>query len=356
LGADIFLDAEAGGAMAINNLNDGRFKCEIDRAGCKRVRRIFLTRQDAEIFERDYLAQFTKVKAKAGGAGNKRKSVGDKRKLSELIDLWSRYHGINLADYGKRRRCLDAICRELGNPVAAELSAEIWVDFRYRRTVGDPPDKRVAPKTFNNHQGYLAAVYHRLRKLRVIDYECPLANVEPIKTQERQLSYLSRDQINLLMDTINSRSNNPSTWWVAQICIRTGCRWSEAEKLKRKQLHNGRVTFEFTKSRKTRTVPLDPVFFAQLTEFTKGKPPEARLFTSCIGSFRRAVKRSRLELPTGQCSHILRHSFASHFMMSGGNLLTLQKILGHSDIKMTMRYTHLAPEHLVDAIRLNPLA
>jgi site-specific recombinase XerD len=35
-------------------------------------------------------------------------------------------------------------------------------------------------------------------------------------------------------------------------------------------------------------------------------------------------------------------------MMAGGNILTLQKILGHSDIKMTMIYAHLAPDYLGD--------
>ncbi|MGI3131762.1 tyrosine-type recombinase/integrase, partial [Halopseudomonas pachastrellae] len=54
--------------------------------------------------------------------------------------------------------------------------------------------------------------------------------------------------------------------------------------------------------------------------------------------------------------HILRHTFASHFMMAGGDILTLQRILGHGDIKMTMRYSHLSPEHLVSALNLSPLA
>jgi integrase len=44
--------------------------------------------------------------------------------------------------------------------------------------------------------------------------------------------------------------------------------------------------------------------------------------------------------------HLLRHTFASHFVMSGGNILALQKILGHSDVKMTMVYAHLAPDYL----------
>jgi site-specific recombinase XerD len=44
--------------------------------------------------------------------------------------------------------------------------------------------------------------------------------------------------------------------------------------------------------------------------------------------------------------HLLRHTFASHFVMRGGNLLALQKILGHSDLKRTMIYAHLAPDFL----------
>ncbi len=52
--------------------------------------------------------------------------------------------------------------------------------------------------------------------------------------------------------------------------------------------------------------------------------------------------------PMQRAWHALRHTFASHYMMSGGNILTLQKILGHSDIKMTMIYAHLAPDYLGD--------
>ena len=40
--------------------------------------------------------------------------------------------------------------------------------------------------------------------------------------------------------------------------------------------------------------------------------------------------------------------------MNGGNILTLQKVLGHTTLAMTMRHTHLAPNHLLDAIRLRP--
>jgi site-specific recombinase XerD len=55
-------------------------------------------------------------------------------------------------------------------------------------------------------------------------------------------------------------------------------------------------------------------------------------------------------------THVLRHTFASHFMMAGGHIIVLQRILGHSDIRATMRYAHFAPDYLEDAIYLNPLA
>lgn len=59
---------------------------------------------------------------------------------------------------------------------------------------------------------------------------------------------------------------------------------------------------------------------------------------------------------TTQLTHILRHTFASHYMMQGGNILTLQRILGHGDNKMTMRYSHLAPDHFATALTHSPLA
>jgi integrase len=48
--------------------------------------------------------------------------------------------------------------------------------------------------------------------------------------------------------------------------------------------------------------------------------------------------------------HSLRHTFASHLVMKGVDLPTVQKLMGHSDIKTTMIYAHLAPDHLVGAV------
>ena len=48
--------------------------------------------------------------------------------------------------------------------------------------------------------------------------------------------------------------------------------------------------------------------------------------------------------------HTLRHTFASHLVMSGVDLPTVKKLMGHSDIQTTMIYAHLAPDHLAEAV------
>ncbi len=48
--------------------------------------------------------------------------------------------------------------------------------------------------------------------------------------------------------------------------------------------------------------------------------------------------------------HTLRHTFASHLVMAGVDLPTVQKLMGHSDIQTTMIYAHLAPDHLANAV------
>ncbi len=53
--------------------------------------------------------------------------------------------------------------------------------------------------------------------------------------------------------------------------------------------------------------------------------------------------------------HTLRHTFASHLVMAGVDLPTVQKLMGHSDIETTMIYSHLSPEHLSSAVNKLPI-
>lgn len=62
--------------------------------------------------------------------------------------------------------------------------------------------------------------------------------------------------------------------------------------------------------------------------------------------FKRACERVGVRLIT---FHSLRHTFASHFMMNGGDLYDLKEILGHKSVQVTERYAHLSPSHVARA-------
>nr|WP_324258286.1 tyrosine-type recombinase/integrase [Cellvibrio fontiphilus] len=173
-----------------------------------------------------------------------------------------------------------------------------------------------------------------------------------IKLDERELSWLTTEQIKALLETMDKFSLNPHVKLITKISLATGARWGEAEGLTLDKLQDGKLIFTKTKSGKNRSIPVSPELYAEISRHLK----KYGCFSNSINAFSRALRAAKIELPKGQSAHVLRHSFASHFVMNGGDILTLQKILGHSSIIMTMRYSHLSSEHLLDAISKNALS
>lgn len=121
------------------------------------------------------------------------------------------------------------------------------------------------------------------------------------------------------------------------------------------RIRHGLIQFAGTKSGRVRNVPINEGLEAELKLHHAPAETGPRVFEYACSAFRDAVDRIGLPLPEGQLTHVLRHTFASHFTVNGGSILTLQKILGHANLTMAMRYAHLAPEHLHEARALNPL-
>ncbi len=121
------------------------------------------------------------------------------------------------------------------------------------------------------------------------------------------------------------------------------------------------------KNGKTRTVPIHPALAPILVVWRRDCPAtvdglvfpvrlksgRARMGTKDDGEALFALlKESGCHVPDNPW-HALRHTFASHYVMNGGNLLALQQLLGHHDVSMTMIYAHLAPHyHAQDLARL----
>lgn len=327
----------------IKKLPSGRWQVDVQPGGRgqKRIRKSFDSKVEAQRFERWVLSQHD-----SGTPVPHLKK--DRRKLSELLQVWYLAHGKYLRDGERRYRHLKRMAESFGNPTASRLTANDYLVYRALRI-----EEGTAPKTCNNDLGYLNAVFNELHRTGEISYQNPFRNIRPIKIQEREMGYLDHDQIRAIFTELREKTTNPHALLVARLSLETGARWSEAESLTLDRLKPYRVTYDQTKSGKKRAVPVSKELYKTIRKHLE---KHGSFGTSTISAFRRAVDRSGVQLPQGQCAHILRHTFASHFMMNGGNILVLQKILGHSSITMTMRYAHLSKDHLVEAVTLNPAA
>lgn len=326
--------------MSIEQLPDGRWKVDVEPVKGRRFRKTLKTKAEAQRFEATCRTQCVQ-------SNNWTPRPKDRRKLSELVGLWFDLHGISLTDGLRRAAILRASCKALGDPVASTIDGAKIAAVRARWMASG-----VTGKTANNRLGYLKAVYNELHKLDVIDYPCPFSRIKPVRLQERPLAYLTKPQITELLDALKARSTSPHPALVARICLATGARWGEAQALRPDRIRGNALVFANTKSKRVRMVPVTAELVAMIQQHWKQHGP----FTNCIGVFRQVLLSTTINPPRGQASHILRHTFAAHFIMGGGHIVTLKEILGHASLNMTMRYAHLAPEHLNDAIRLGPMA
>lgn len=304
----------------------------------RRIRRTFSTKAEAIRFQ-----NWIETQAAQGQPWNP--APADTRRLRDLIKLWYDHHGQTLRDGKGRRSILYAMADAMENPYATRFSGDDFADYRTRRLAAG-----INPNTLNHEHAYLRSVFNELRRLGKWQGANPLADVRQIRIPERELTWLNQEQIKDLLAALKA-SRNEDALRVTKLALATGARWSEAERLEAERLHSDRVIYAETKGGRVRAVPIAPALAEEMRTRESG-----RLFSSCYSAFRSAVERAGIELPRGQLAHVLRHTFASHFVMNGGHILTLQKILGHTDIKMTMRYAHLAPDHLQEAVALNPLA
>ncbi|MCY9869685.1 site-specific integrase [Vibrio barjaei] len=111
------------------------------------------------------------------------------------------------------------------------------------------------------------------------------------------------------------------------------------------------------KSKKTRTIPLNATVLEALREWRQQNPFCHYVFVSGEDKPLTDIKKPWLRLveQAGLDNfnfHDLRHHFASKLVMAGVDLNTVRELLGHSDLKMTLRYAHLAPEHKAAAVNL----
>ena len=197
----------------------------------------------------------------------------------------------------------------------------------------------------------------------------PCGGIKQFKEGPGRLRFLSPGEISRLLDAVDPLSYiedpnnalNPLSKFrsvylkpIVEIGLHTGMRRGEILGLGWKNIDfkERRIILEKTKNNERRTVPMNDTVCKAL----KSLPVhlhEERVFPGINSgnvvtvAFEKACKRAGIE---DFHFHDLRHTFASYLTMDGNNLRTVGELLGHRDPRMTMRYSHLSPEHLKDAV------
>jgi integrase len=227
--------------------------------------------------------------------------------------------------------------------------------------------EEVEPATINQETKRLR---HMLNKAIEWGYlkENPCKGIKNMKEPSGRIRYLSRDEIDKLLKAcdVSSLAENPNNKGrtfskiitaylkpIVQIAIHSGMRRGEIMNLRWKDIDfkERRIILEKTKNNERRAIPMNDTLYQVLQSLPVHLHAE-KVFPDINGNmvtvtFKRACKRAGIE---DFRFHDLRHSFASYLTMGGENLRTVQTLLGHKDLRMTMRYSHLSPEHLRDAV------
>ena len=217
----------------------------------------------------------------------------------------------------------------------------------------------------------------------------PLAKLKPIKTDNMiKVRYLSLDEEKRLLTALKERDKDniskrrSGNYWrsvrgyellptlnedgfcdyltpMVLVSMHTGLRQGELFSLRWDNIDLDKaiitVVGDKAKSGKTRHVPLNREALYALTYWKKEclhceivfPNKEGNQINNVRKSWGKVLKKSNI---TNFRWHDLRHHFASKLVMAGVDLNTVRELLGHSDLAVTLRYAHLAPEHKADAV------
>jgi integrase len=203
----------------------------------------------------------------------------------------------------------------------------------------------VKPATINREISALKHMYKMAEQWGMTKHN-PTLKVRKLREDNIRPRFLSDDERRNLLDAC---SDGP--WYLLPIflvAINTGMRRGEILSLKWEDvdLKNGVIRILKSKSGKTREIPLNAILkdlFNSMEKFDGYIFPVDEFKRSWTTASKRAgVSNLRF--------HDLRHEFASQLVMQNVDIRTVQELLGHSNLKMVMRYAHLSEAHKRDAV------
>ncbi len=271
-----------------------------------------------------------------------------------------------LAAYG-RDLCdfLEFSTRHVGGPLTLEtLAALRAADFR--AWLGARAGRGLARSSTARALSTLRGFYRWLEKRELV-HNPALASLRTPKVPQSVPKALSQSEALGAIDAARDTAKAP---WVAKrdvalltLLYGAGLRIGEALGLDRRDAPAGTAFRVTGKGGKERLVPLLPIVVDAIADYLDACPhqlaPDDPLFVGVRGRRLQAGQvqamvrdlRRRLGLPDTATPHALRHSFATHLLAGGGDLRSIQELLGHASLSTTQRYTAVDTAHLAEVYR-----
>jgi site-specific recombinase XerD len=218
------------------------------------------------------------------------------------------------------------------------LTPEAWTAYQASR--------QVAVATKNRDLAYTRAAY-KLAIEHGVATRDPLERVKLAKVGESRLRTLTTSEI------FTVKNGAGEAWAALRLCLATGARVGEVIGLTVAQVSGHMIRYESTKGGRNRAVPVAGAVLAEVQQRCEGRAPGRRVYEATYDQCH--SKLSSMDLPKSQATHVMRHTFAEHYLRGGGSLRDLQQALGHASIQTTMKYSHFEQGRMEAVARLNPL-
>jgi integrase len=187
----------------------------------------------------------------------------------------------------------------------------------------------------------------------------PVREVKFLKEPQGKDRILTPDEEKRLLAHVRSGAKSKHLEAIIITALNTGMRKGEILGLKwgNVDFKSGCITVERTKNGEIRRIPMN-VPLTKTLKNVRSAIPSAEYVFSVDGkepygdvktAWWRALKETGIE---GFRFHDMRHTFGSRLGMAGVDIKTIQELMGHKDIKMTMRYSHPTPEHKKLAVKV----
>jgi integrase len=209
--------------------------------------------------------------------------------------------------------------------------------------------------TANRELAFLKRVFNVAITDGLVDAN-PVRAVRMLKENNARVRFLTEDEETRLREAMRDRY-----WPLVVVALHTGLRQGEQLGLcwEHVDFATGIITVRHSKSGDARRLPMNDVARETLRGLA-GRLPSPWVFPSRTGESPLHAKNflRRVFLPAVRGAgienfrwHDLRHTFASRLVMAGVDLRTVQELLGHKTLAMTLRYSHLSPAHQLDAVQ-----